>query len=242
MAFKDSVTHPSFGQVQFSRTTGGRSRLYGSALRKHGDSIRLRIVRSEMSYELGRTWYFGKGKPLIEVELSAAQFAELLTTMNVGSGVPCTIKALDGKLVEPLPDDEPLEHERVGKEFVNDGEYAQRINGAVDSAEQKLKGMLEQKVVKKGDVQAVLNLVEIVRREIKSNLPFMLDQFREAAEKVKTTVMAEADAWLTSAVQRAGFKALGWTEKSAMQLIDGITDENQHALVDFGPARGEEEP
>jgi len=201
-------THESYGQVQFSRISGGRSRLYGSAIRKHGDSIILVIRRSELIHSLGYDRHFGR-KQLIEVELSAAQFAALLTTMNVGMGVPCTIRYIGGEQMEHPPEDEPLEHEKIAQELAHEGKYATRINASLRDAEDMLRAMLSRKgSIRKGDVSDTLAKVVRARRDVKEDLPFMLGQFREAAEKVKTTVMAEADAWLTSVVQRAGLKAL----------------------------------
>lgn len=204
---EEGQTHPSYGQVLFSRISGGSRRLYGSPVRKHGDSIILEIRRSEVTHRLGSTYFFGR-KRLIEVELSAAQFASLLTTMNVGSGIPCTIRQIDGERVEDPPDDDPLEHERVAHAFTNEGKYATRINGALAEAEAALRETLERKAIRKADVREALAKVVSASQDVKANLPFMLGQFREAAERVATTVKAEADAWLTNTVVRAGLTSL----------------------------------
>ena len=84
MSDKDEIlTHPSYGMVQFSRVTGGNCRLFGSALEGHNHRIELRIFEAEMhiDHDLHMERPYGKGQ-IIEVALSAAQFAELLTTMN----------------------------------------------------------------------------------------------------------------------------------------------------------------
>lgn len=201
------LEHESFALVRFNRVSGGRTRLFGSPTRKHGDTIVLTIRRAQEIHENGRSWFFGR-KQLIEVEMSAAQFAALITTMNMGYGVPCTLRYFDGAEVEPPPENRDLEHERVAKSFANDGEYAQRINGHIDGAIFELEEALKRPSIRKVDVQNALSRVQSARREVQANLPFMLGQFREAVEKVKTTVMAEADAWLTSAVQRAGLASL----------------------------------
>jgi hypothetical protein len=203
----DELEHESYAVVQFNRVSGGRTRLFGSPIRKHGDSITLSIKRCVEIHESGHSWYFPR-EEYIEVELSAAQFAALLTTMNSGPGVPCTLRRFNGKRIEPPPEDRDLEHERVAKSFANDGEYAQRINGHLDGAAHQLEEALKRPSIRKVDVQNALSRVQAAQREVKANLPFMLGQFREAVEKVKTTVMAEADAWLTSAVQRVGLATL----------------------------------
>jgi hypothetical protein len=207
MSDEEVTTHPSYGQVVFSRITGGGSRLYGSAIRKHGSSITLSIKRSDQIDRDGTVWHHSR-EELIEVELSSSQFAALITTMNVGSGIPCTIRRLNNKGVEGPPDDEPLNHERVGRSLANDGEMANRINGSIDEALEAVDAMLAGKSLKKSELKLVREKLQKARTNVRSNLPFVLTRFREEAEKVKTTVMAEADAWLTSVVQRAGLTAL----------------------------------
>ena len=77
---KDRVTHPAFGMARFSRVSGD-NRLYGSAVR-HQHFISLCIMRGSYQHDLGRDWYHG-GEELIEVFLSASQFAEMLTCKAV---------------------------------------------------------------------------------------------------------------------------------------------------------------
>lgn len=82
--------HASWGMIGFYRTQGGERQLFGSDISNH-NSIRLAIKHAKKHRELGRDWTMGDDM-ICEVELSALQFAELLTNMNVGDGVPCTIR------------------------------------------------------------------------------------------------------------------------------------------------------
>jgi len=59
---------------------------------------------AEKERHLNRDW-FHKKKHLIEVEMSQTQFAEMITSLNVGDGVPCTIRYLPDKhRIEDPPD------------------------------------------------------------------------------------------------------------------------------------------
>ena len=80
----------SWGMVGFYRIHGSGRELFGSDVSNH-DSIRLSIKHAVKHRDLGRDWNMGDDL-ICEVELSALQFAELLTNMNVGDGVPCTIR------------------------------------------------------------------------------------------------------------------------------------------------------
>lgn len=82
--------HKSWGMVGLARTYGAERELFGSDVTNH-NTIKLTIKHAQKHRELGRDWTMGDDI-LCEVELSALQFAELLTNMNVGDGVPCTIR------------------------------------------------------------------------------------------------------------------------------------------------------
>lgn len=135
------TTHPSFGLVGFSRASvcGMRShRMFGSAIGKHFNIVHLEIRRAEQHHHLSRDRFHGR-EELIRVELSEAQFASLLTNMNSGSGVPCTILYVRGEgNIEPPPD-EPVEAERVRKGFTEQfqkfrDEFAEKAERERDEA------------------------------------------------------------------------------------------------------------
>src|SRR6185312_8767541 len=82
--------HESYGVVGFNRVTGNPGSLFGSSI-NHSNFIRLRISRAAREWHLSTYWYRDR-EQLIELDLSAAQFADLITSMNVGVGVPCTLR------------------------------------------------------------------------------------------------------------------------------------------------------
>lgn len=87
-------THPSYGQLEISRVTSNKGvPLYGTSS-KFKEIIRLSIHRSELCRSLHRSWYFAKD-PIVEVDMSPAQFAEAITSLNNGSGIPVTIRKIE---------------------------------------------------------------------------------------------------------------------------------------------------
>lgn len=82
--------HKSWGMVGFYHNFGSGRELFGSDVTNH-NTIRLTVKHAVKHRELGRDWTMGDDI-ICEVELSALQFAELLTNMDMGDGVPCTIK------------------------------------------------------------------------------------------------------------------------------------------------------
>jgi len=198
-------THPSYGQAVFHRVTGSVGKLYGSPLADHHSVIRLTISRSEMNHDLGRDWRFGRDQ-LIEVTFSAAQFADLLTNMNVSEGAPCTIDFIQGEgNIEPPPADQEVEHEKVTKAF--EGQVAGTANRLRENLIQ-LGALLEKKALNKEDKGKIYWMVEKALQDVESNAPFMVEQFGEATEKLVTAARAEVAASTVAIVQKLGFEKL----------------------------------
>ena len=95
MAFNNKERHPSYGMLQFNRTSGGKTALFGSSI-QHSDTIMMRLRQGEVSRDINNDWFFG-ADVIVEVEMSYSQFAECITSMNMGSGVPVTIRYIKGQ-------------------------------------------------------------------------------------------------------------------------------------------------
>ena len=109
--------------------------------------------------------------------MSANQFAELLTSMNHGSGVPCTIRFLQGIGYLDDPPDDETEVERVRHGF---GKYtekvSQRYTEFTDVVAKLLKSSKASKKIK-GEVKMA---IELLHQAITSDMPFATDQFQRA--------------------------------------------------------------
>lgn len=200
--------HPSYGHVQFARVSIGgglnrKHRLFGSRIDNHSTAIMLRIVEAERVHRLGEDWTHGTGKMVAEVELSAAQFAELLTTMSVGTGVPCTIRhrADVGPVGDPPETETEVERSRES--------FRERVTGVAATVRpflDKIEALAAKLPIKARD--EVRMQASLVIQEIEKNVPFYLEQFREATERVTTAAKAEIEAFATHAVTVAGLDAL----------------------------------
>lgn len=201
------TTHPSYGLVGFSRASvcGMRNRrMFGSAIGKHFNIIMLEIRRAEQHHHLSRDWFHGR-EELIHIELSEAQFASLLTNMNTGSGVPCTIRYVKGEgNIEPPPD-EPVEAERVKKGFV---EKFQKFRDEFAEMAGRAREILGKGGAKKAERDEMIRLFERAAGYIKDNAGFVIEQFAEATEKVVTHAKAEVDAFVSNAAKVTGMERL----------------------------------
>lgn len=205
MSQKKYTTHPSYGQARFSRIMGTFKNLYGSPVAEHHHAIELTISRSEISNDLGRDWRHTR-ETLIQVLFSPSQFAELITTMNVGDGTACTIDFIQGLGSVPRPPaTDQVEHERITAGF------EEKLSGLVDLLRDKLshvRELLAKKSLSKEDRRDIERVVAGTLQEVEKNAPFIVEQFGRATERVVAAAKAEIDESVTSSIQRLGFKKL----------------------------------
>lgn len=212
MSFDDEdkvFKHESYGMVSLSRVqSSGRRRLFGSALDRHYNTIVLRVHRAERRHKLSMDWYHAEQTPLVEVELSAAQFAEMLTTMNVGNGVPCTLRSVAAKTMTEPPE------ERTETEEVREGfkEMAEALGKRMVSFRKEVATALESRGVTKATRDVVIKGVDSILQEVNSNMPFVLSQFQEATSKVVASAKAEVEAFAMHAIITAGLEHLRGTK------------------------------
>lgn len=212
-------SHPSFGLISIHRFTGGKQKLFGSALHGHVTKMSLTIKEAIRYHGLSEDRYHG-GKQIIEVTMSAEQFTQLITTMNTGPGVPCTIDWVrDVGKVEEAPDDE-LEVERVQHGFSrNLGVFLKTVK----KRSREIEDILAKKTVNKGDRASIRSTLMLIVQEIESNLPFAIDQFNEATGRIVTAAKSEVDAFVTAAITQTGLQGL--KDISVRQLTAGDEDD-----------------
>lgn len=103
-------SHPAFGLIGASRTTVTPGvHLFDSDIR-HQHTVRVRLKTASRRRDLHHDWIHADTE-IVEVELSEAQWASFVSSMNSGDGVPCTIRwRADGGGVPEFPYDPRLAH------------------------------------------------------------------------------------------------------------------------------------
>jgi hypothetical protein len=135
-----TYSDPTMVQVGFSRQTYGSEgvTLFGSSV-KNNNVISLKISQSEVNRRLSQDWYHAEPRPIIEVLLTPLQFSELLTTMNVGFGVPGTL-ARHGDQNFEVPE-YPSKAEQFKEEVIGDLKAViEQINAAGQIIEDLIDG------------------------------------------------------------------------------------------------------
>ncbi len=192
------ISHPAFGMIGAKRRHG-HAVLYGSDF-IHNDSISIVISTSTLNRDLSRDWPFAENE-LIEVALSEAQWATFVSSLNVGSGVQCTIEHKDRVAVPGLP--KPVERQ---KQFM--GEANQKIADTIVELT-KLTTMISALKISDKQKKELLDQARMARMQIESNAPFVMEQFGEHMEQVVEKAKIEVNAYAVSHLMRAGLAALG---------------------------------
>lgn len=207
-----TIEHPAFGQISVSRITAGGAgvNLYGSDF-GHGDLVSIEIKHSQLNRELNHDWYFPRDQ-IVNVYLSAAQWAVFVSSFNVGSGVPCTINWEKGE--GQIPEIPPIDRAEVFKK-----EMADTTNEAVARLE-KLKKTIEEMGLPKKKADELLSQVRMANMSLVSSIPFVQDQFDEHVETTIEKSKIEVENYLTTRIQNAGIVALQKAANDTLALDD----------------------
>jgi hypothetical protein len=203
MVDEQRETHPSYAQISASRvTSSGGVPCYGSKLR-HSQFINITIAESECVRSINSDRYHDH-KQLITVRLTLNQFAEFITSLNIGGGVPCTIERLNMKMI-PEP---PYRNEA---EIVK-ADFEEKAKEVADTLTDAQKLLAEMRApggkAGKGVLAELAEKLEKAVREIGNNMPYMAECFHETMEDVVTTAKIDIEAYASDAAARAGVPGL----------------------------------
>jgi len=197
--------HESYGIVKISRASGGNRRMFGSSVR-HPHYFTLSIYRGQRTAgEWGERFSTDGRVAIVEVCLSPAQFVEMITTMNMGEGIPCTILDVEGVPMEPTPDDAGSELKLIKEHF------EERMVGVVDQMRTKAKELdklLDKKSFTKDDKSAIRSIIGSALRMMDDAAPHTLKVFGEHSEKMVAKAKLEVEAFIQLAIHKAGIKAI----------------------------------
>lgn len=189
---------PEAGALLSISRCSGHQNLFASEM-DHQHFISLKITPATTHRSLARTWYMGSLKPYIEIFMSSAQFAEAITTLNQGCGIPCTMKHLDGRDFPKIsPIDERPKFEAEGASVMADSlaaidEALAELDGLKLSAKQKLS--MEQKL-------------KAARRKLKDTMPSLVEAYHEHLDEVEQKAKTEIAAFADHVVHQYGMEAI----------------------------------
>lgn len=202
--FEKVNTHPSYGMLQFSRCSRSSGiSLFGSNI-QHKDTIVMRLREGEISRLLNGDYYYA-GKEIAEVEMSYTQFAEAITSLNHGSGIPVTLRWLrhTGE-IEPCP--------FVSKKETFEMEFKENLEEANVKANKLLASVKnlfeEKKSLTKKDKEEILSQICQLSNTINGNRDFIYRRFNESVEKTTLEAKGEIEAFMQNRINDLAQQAL----------------------------------
>lgn len=198
---RERISHESFGQIRFNRVSGNAN-FYGSELTQN-HYISLEIYNSEVERDLSQDWYYNK-KQVLRLRMSSGQFSELITNMNSGSGVPCTLERIQGRAVDKLPTQESR------KEFVHRKfeDRMKEFSNSIREQQNRAKELVKKKTLSKQDIQDLTHHIEWLTTEVEKNIPFFAKCFQETMDEVVLETKTEVENAIQHKINVLGLDAL----------------------------------
>lgn len=199
---KETIIHEAFGQISFSRTSGKGTHFYGSEL-PQDHFISLEIHQSELQRDLTEDRYYNR-EEILRLRLSSGQFAEMITSMNHGSGVPCTLERVQGKKIQEFSRQESR------KEFVH-RKFEDRMKEFASSLienQRKALEIVKKKTLSKDDVHNLTRSLNWLTSEVTQNIPFFAKCFQETMDEVVFEAKTEVENAIQHKITTLGLGAL----------------------------------
>jgi len=193
--------------------------LYGSDF-DHQHVIMLELKHSEIMRDLSRDWHHTKDG-IVRLLMSESQFATMISTLNVGSGTPCTLEYIGGQQIPGIAtkkDRKEQFKEEMGERMETAKNYLAELRKMVENSS------LSQKAKKD-----MLSSISGASMNIGVNLEFVKDSFGEHMEQSTEKAKQEIEAYLTASVQRLGIesaKALGGS-RGVQNILPEDIDESK---------------
>lgn len=188
---RDDEVHRAFGMIGASRVQNSHpgATLFDSDI-QHQHTVIVKIATASRTRNLNRDWLH-REKEFVEVELSESQWASFVSSMNSGTGVPCTIRHReDDYLVPGLPYEPRL------------GESMDEVRTAGDRAIAKIREAFE--VAAEKPTKANMQHLRAMIDNAPTNMHFAAVSLSEHAENVVQRARADIEAMVLSKAQQLG--------------------------------------
>jgi hypothetical protein len=139
-------------------------------------------------------------KDLIRIEMSEAQWATFISTMNVSEGTPCTLTRLTGSEVASIPPPAKEKHEQFSSET---RKALLDVQARIEQVMAQLQGP-----VNKTTAARLHQELRVASEHLSGNVDFVAESFGKYVDESIEKAKIEVAAYTTSLVQRTGLTAL----------------------------------
>lgn len=230
MSVKETRAEPYMAMVQFSRRNGHKN-LHDVDYPRDGYIV-LSIYEGQVSRSTTSDFHMASNRmPVVEIAMSELQYAQLISTMNIGYGIPGTFQ------YRPVPGSKAVHVEMPDPSKTTEQKFSDDVRATAKAASDAskevaaaLRELLKGKTINKGAVQAVLEKAEIAERELSSSLPFILERADEDIGDRAQRAKVEVTAFAKNLVENLGLRAMG--EHAALageQIVGHVAIEDKRA-------------
>ena len=211
--------HDAQIQVRFSRiNSAGSDQFYGSDVLCNS-YIELSICKSQYERSLGGDSFFG-GKKLLRCKMTNNQFAELITSLNYGSGVPATLEEINQRDLPtrikqpPFVDKIKIIHDEMDEDIVEIQDDIDKLKKFID----------DMKISKKAKFDLSL-MIQKIEGGHKRNIAFYISQAKKSVDKMVTSARSNIESYYYTLINKFGIKAM--KENSVKLMIGDEEDERR---------------
>jgi hypothetical protein len=220
--FGTKTSHPSYGTLLFNRAYGWKTPLFGSSV-EHRNVITMELRHADITRGLNRDDIYGHN-PIVRVEMSYSQFAEAITSLGQGTGVPVTIRYTE-KDGEIPPCDFVSKREQFTEEF------KEQTNKAMKNSKELIDEVVElfssKKTLTKTDKENILEKLNMLNYDIGSNIGFIADQFNEQMDKTVMEAKGEIESFCQNKINAIASATLVEHRDEILQLENPVDIESE---------------
>ena len=216
-------THESHGMVGISRCSG-RVPLHGSPVEPY-NFIRLTVQEGVHNHGLGRDhWY--AGRMVLQLHMSETQFAQMVTTPNMGDGVPCTLTYRHTEGFVKL-DDPPAEESAAGITRRQFREDVEDTLATMDDARRRVEEQLDAAKISGKLRESLRREIFEVFRVFDDYAPFAMKAFEENVQTAVAAAKTEVATYVSHVAQQTGLAALQAGADPVLTLADVSEQDTQ---------------
>lgn len=199
--FENEKSEDYMGMISWSKTSCSSPRaMFGTEI-KTDHPIKVSISHAVENRELNRNWYFPH-KEIVEIEMSPVQWAEFLTSGNT-SGVPCTLKEIEGKRMSEPKFDNVFD--------VYNKEVEEHLNNTVNDVKkisETLNDLIESKKISSKSAESLKLILDKVQMNLSSNMDYTKACFKDDMSNVVMKAKAEFNAYVESRIYEIGIETI----------------------------------
>ena len=199
---KEREQHESYGMMSFNRFNGGNRAFFGSSIKPDG-GIEMTLKTGEVRHNLNHDWYRGK-ETIARVRMTGAQFADLITNLNMGEGVPVTLEYVHGKhMSEP-----PFINKRIQFEENFKQEMKEVSDQMLELTKRTEEILSRAKAPTKKEKEEILHNIAMLNQKVSSDMPFVHKSFNEQMDKTVKEAKNEIETYVNSTIHSLGMEKM----------------------------------